>query len=66
MMAIITQIRELDRRMRFGMGYHPVQGYPSIAVTDVAGAHGFAQRGARSVHDLSSTAASRRTSRATR
>ncbi len=36
MMAIITQIRELDRRMRFGMGSHPVQGYPSIAVTDVA------------------------------
>jgi putative selenium metabolism hydrolase len=36
MMAIITQVRELDRRMRFGMGYHPVQGYPSIAVTDVA------------------------------
>ncbi len=35
MMSIITQIRELDRRMRFGMGYHPVQGYPSIAVTDV-------------------------------
>jgi putative selenium metabolism hydrolase len=35
MMAIITQVRELDRRMRFGMGYHPVQGYPSIAVTDV-------------------------------
>ena len=35
MMAIITQIRELDRRMRFGMGYHPIQGYPSIAVTDV-------------------------------
>jgi len=35
MMAIITQIRELDRRMRFGMGYHPVMGYPSIAVTDV-------------------------------
>jgi putative selenium metabolism hydrolase len=35
MMAIITQIRELDRRMRFGMGYHPVQGFPSIAVTDV-------------------------------
>jgi putative selenium metabolism hydrolase len=34
MMSIITQIRELDRRMRFGMGYHPVQGYPSIAVTD--------------------------------
>ncbi len=36
MMSIITQIRELDRRMRFGMGYHPVQGFPSIAVTDVA------------------------------
>jgi putative selenium metabolism hydrolase len=35
MMAIITQIRELDRRMRFGMGYHPVQGYPSVAVTHV-------------------------------
>lgn len=34
MMSIIAQIRELDRRMRFGMGYHPVQGYPSIAVTD--------------------------------
>jgi putative selenium metabolism hydrolase len=36
MMAIITQIRELDRRMRFGMGHHPVLGYPSIAITDVA------------------------------
>lgn len=36
MMAIITQIRELDRRMRFGMGFHPVQGFPSIAVTDVS------------------------------
>jgi putative selenium metabolism hydrolase len=36
MMAIITQIRELDRRMRFGMGHHPVQGFPSIAVTDVS------------------------------
>ncbi|MBI5567418.1 MAG: YgeY family selenium metabolism-linked hydrolase [Chloroflexi bacterium] len=35
MMSIIAQIRELDRRMRFGMGHHPVQGYPSIAVTDV-------------------------------
>jgi len=34
MMSIVTQIRELDRRMRFGMGYHPVQGYPSIAVTN--------------------------------
>jgi putative selenium metabolism hydrolase len=36
MMAIITQIRELDRRMRFGMGFHPIQGFPSIAVTDVS------------------------------
>ncbi len=36
MMSIITQIRELDRRMRFGMGHHPIQGYPSIAVTDVS------------------------------
>jgi len=36
MMATITQIRELDRRMRFGMGHHPAQGYPSIAVTDVS------------------------------
>lgn len=36
MSAIITQIRELDRRMRFGMGKHPVQGHPSIAVTDVS------------------------------
>ncbi len=35
MMAIITQVRELDRRMRFGMGHHPLQGYPSIAVTNV-------------------------------
>jgi putative selenium metabolism hydrolase len=35
MMAIISQIRELDRRMRFGMGHHPIQGFPSIAVTDV-------------------------------
>lgn len=36
MITIITQIRELDRRMRFGMGKHPVQGHPSIAVTDVS------------------------------
>jgi putative selenium metabolism hydrolase len=35
MAAIITQIRELDRRFHFGMGNHPVQGNPSIAVTDV-------------------------------
>ena len=36
MMAIITQIRELDRRMRFGMGSHPILGYASVAVTDVS------------------------------
>ncbi|WKZ34759.1 MAG: YgeY family selenium metabolism-linked hydrolase [Anaerolineales bacterium] len=35
MMAVITQVRELDRRFRLGMGSHPVQGFPSIAVTDV-------------------------------
>ncbi len=35
MMSIITQIRELDRRFHLGMGMHPVQGYPSISVTDV-------------------------------
>ncbi|MFN3743001.1 MAG: YgeY family selenium metabolism-linked hydrolase [Anaerolineales bacterium] len=33
MLSIIAQVRELDRRMRFGMGYHPVLGYASIAVT---------------------------------
>jgi len=33
MASIITQIRELDRRFRVGMGAHPVQGHPSIAVT---------------------------------
>src|SRR3989304_3019308 len=36
MVAIINQIRELDRRMRFGMGKHPVLGYASIAVTEVS------------------------------
>ena len=36
MVAVIQQIRELDRRFRFGMGSHPVQGHPSIAVTDVS------------------------------
>lgn len=36
MMAVITQIRELDRRFRLGMGSHPIQGHPSIAVTDVS------------------------------
>jgi putative selenium metabolism hydrolase len=36
MMATITDIRELDRRFRQGMGAHPIQGHPSIAVTDVS------------------------------
>ncbi len=36
MTGIIGAIRDLDRRMRFGLGYHPVQGYASIAVTDAA------------------------------
>jgi len=35
MMAVITDIRELDRRFRLGLGAHPVQGHPSVAVTDV-------------------------------
>jgi putative selenium metabolism hydrolase len=35
MASIINLVRELDRRMRFGMGAHPVLGHPSIAVTDV-------------------------------
>ena len=35
MISIINLIRELDRRMRFGMGHHPVLGNPSIAITDV-------------------------------
>jgi len=35
MMAMIAQVRELDRRMRFGMGQHPVQGHASVVVTDV-------------------------------
>ena len=34
MVSIINNIRELDRRMRFGMGSHPILGHPSIAVTD--------------------------------
>ncbi len=34
MLPIINQVRELDRRMRFGMGHHPVLGNPSIVVTD--------------------------------
>ncbi|MBI5935607.1 MAG: YgeY family selenium metabolism-linked hydrolase [Chloroflexi bacterium] len=36
MMAVITDIRELDRRFRLGLGSHPIQGHPSIAVTDVS------------------------------
>lgn len=35
MMAVITHIRELDRRFRLGLGSHPEQGHPSVAVTDV-------------------------------
>ena len=34
MVSIINLIRELDRRMRFGMGAHPVLGHPSIVITD--------------------------------
>ncbi|MGQ9490578.1 MAG: YgeY family selenium metabolism-linked hydrolase [Anaerolineae bacterium] len=33
MQGVIAAIRDLDRRMRFGMGHHPIQGYASIAVT---------------------------------
>jgi putative selenium metabolism hydrolase len=35
MISIINLIRELDRRMRFGQGSHPILGNASIAVTDV-------------------------------
>jgi len=35
MISIINLIRELDRRMRFGMGSHPILGHPSIAITNV-------------------------------
>lgn len=35
MISIINLVRELDRRMRFGQGSHPILGNPSIAVTDV-------------------------------
>lgn len=35
MINVINQIRDLDRRMRFGMGKHPILGNASIAVTDV-------------------------------
>jgi putative selenium metabolism hydrolase len=33
MSAIISNIRELDRRLKLGLGHHPVLGYSSIAVT---------------------------------
>jgi putative selenium metabolism hydrolase len=36
MMVVIMEIREMDRRMRFGLGMHPLLGYASIAVTDVS------------------------------
>lgn len=35
MISIINLVRELDRRMRFGQGSHPILGSASIAVTDV-------------------------------
>ncbi len=34
MASIINLVRELDRRMRFGLGKHPVLGAASIAITD--------------------------------
>lgn len=36
MAGVIMAIRDLDRRFRFGMGGHPLQGMSSIAVTDVS------------------------------
>ncbi len=36
MAAIIAQVRELDYQMRQGLGNHPLQGAPSIVITDVA------------------------------
>ncbi|MBM4424812.1 MAG: YgeY family selenium metabolism-linked hydrolase [Chloroflexi bacterium] len=36
MMSIITNIRELDRRLRLGMGGDPLLGRSSIAVTDAS------------------------------
>jgi putative selenium metabolism hydrolase len=36
MMSIITNIRELDRRLRLGLGGDPLLGQPSIAVTDAS------------------------------
>jgi len=35
MAAIIAQVRELDYQMRQGLGAHPLQGVPSVVVTDV-------------------------------
>ncbi len=35
MQTVIMEIRELDRRMRFGLCSHPLLGHASIAVTDV-------------------------------
>jgi putative selenium metabolism hydrolase len=35
MAAIVAQVRELDYQMRQGLGSHPIQGSPSIVVTDV-------------------------------
>jgi len=35
MVSVINLIRELDRRMRFGQGGHPVLGNASVTVTDV-------------------------------
>jgi len=36
MLPVIAGIRDLDLRMRAGLGSHPVQGHPSIVVTDAA------------------------------
>jgi putative selenium metabolism hydrolase len=35
MAAIVAQVRELDYQMRQGLGSHPIQGAPSVVVTDV-------------------------------
>lgn len=36
MLPVIAGIRDLDRRLRFGQGSHPVLGKPSVTVTDVS------------------------------
>ncbi len=36
MAGVIAAIRDLDRRMRFGFGSHPLLGHASVAVTDVS------------------------------